>query len=132
MNPFLSKLHETRSSKAELIDATLARAADENRDITDVEAANIAALAKEIEKTDERIAQVTDIETRKAAAAELARKVDGSKVETREAAPARVTREARTYSPESVNSFIRDAFSAQILGDFDARERLAQIGRAHV
>lgn len=126
MNPFLSKLHETRSNKADLIDATLARAADENRDITDVEAANIAALAKEIEKTDERIAQVTDIETRKAAAAELARKVDGSKVETREAAPARVTREARTYSAESANSFIRDAFSAQILGDFDARERLAR------
>ncbi|NBX12846.1 MAG: phage major capsid protein [Acidimicrobiia bacterium] len=94
--------------------------------MTDVETANVSALAKEIEKLDERIAQVTDIETRKAAAAELARKVDGSKVETREAAPARVTREARTYSPESANSFIRDAFSAQILGDFDARERLAR------
>ena len=126
MNPFLSKLHEQRASKAALIDATLDRASEENRDITDVETANVSALAKEIEKLDERIAQVTDIETRKAAAAELARKVDGSKVETREAAPARVTREARTYSPESSNSFIRDAFSAQILGDFDARERLAR------
>lgn len=126
MNPFLSKLHEQRASKAALIDATLDRASEENRDITDVETANVSALAKEIEKLDERIAQVTDIETRKAAAAELARKVDGSKVETREAAPARVTREARTYSPESANSFIRDAFSAQILGDFDARERLAR------
>jgi len=126
VNPFLSKLHEQRASKAALIDATLDRASEENRDITDVETANVSALAKEIEKLDERIAQVTDIETRKAAAAELARKVDGSKVETREAAPARVTREARTYSPESSNSFIRDAFSAQILGDFDARERLAR------
>jgi len=126
VNPFLSKLHEQRASKAALIDATLDRASEENRDITDVETANVSALAKEIEKLDERIAQVTDIETRKAAAAELARKVDGSKVETREAAPARVTREARTYSPESANSFIRDAFSAQILGDFDARERLAR------
>ena len=126
MNPFLSKLHEQRASKAALIDATLDRASEENRDITDVETANVSALAKEIEKLDERIAQVTDIETRKAAAAELARKVDGSKVETREAAPARVTREARTYSPESTNSFIRDAFSAQILGDYDARERLAR------
>ena len=126
MNTFLSKLHEQRNQKADLIDATLNKAAEESRDITDVETANVAALAKEIEKLDERIAQVTDIETRKAAAAELARKVDGSKVETREASPARVTREARTYSPESSNSFIRDAFSAQILGDYDARERLAR------
>lgn len=126
MNPFLAKLHEQRASKAALIDATLDRASEENRDITDVETSNVSALAKEIEKIDERIAQVTDIETRKAAAADLARKVDGVKVETREASPARVTREARTYSAESGNSFIRDAFSAQILGDFDARERLAR------
>ncbi len=126
MNSFLTRLHEQRAQKADLIDATLNRAAEENRDITDVETSNVAALAKEIEKIDERIEQVTDIETRKAAAVELARKVEGSKVETREASPARVTREARTYSPESSNSFIRDAFSAQILGDFDARERLAR------
>jgi len=126
VNPFLTRLHEQRSQKADLIDATLNRAAEENRDISDVETANVAALAKEIEKLDERIAQVTDIETRKAAAAELARKVDGSKVETREAAPARVTREARTYRPDGENSFLRDAFAAQILGDFDARERLVR------
>ena len=126
MNPFLTRLHEQRSQKADLIDATLNRAAEENRDITDVETANVAALAKEIEKLDERIAQVTDIETRKAAAAELARKVDGSKVEKRDAAPARVTREERTYRPDGDHSFIRDAFAAQVLGDFDARERIAR------
>lgn len=126
MNTFLAKLHEQRNQKADLIDATLNKAAEESRDISDVETANVAALAKEIEKLDERIAQVTDIETRKAAAAELARKVDGSKVETREASPARVTREARTYSDKSEHSFIRDAFAAQILGDYDARERLAR------
>ena len=126
MNSFLSRLHEQRSQKADLIDATLNRAAEENRDITDAETANVAALAKEIEKLDERIAQVTDIETRKAAAAELARKVDGSKVETREAAPSRVTREARTYRPDGDHSFLRDAFAAQVLGDFDARERIGR------
>jgi hypothetical protein len=69
---------------------------------------------------------VTDIETRKAAAAELAKKVDGSKSETRAAAPARVTREERTYRPEGDFSFVRDAFAAQVLGDFDARERIAR------
>jgi HK97 family phage major capsid protein len=125
VNPFLTRLHEQRSQKADLIDATLNRAAEENRDISDVETANVAALAKEIEKLDERIAQVTDIETRKAAAAELARKVDGSKVETREVV-SRVTREERTYRPDGENSFIRDAFAAQVLGDYAARERLAR------
>jgi len=126
VNTFLTRLNEQRSQKADLIDATLNRAAEENRDITDVEAANVAALAKEIEKLDERIGQVSEIETRKAAAAELARKVDGSKVETREASPARVTREERTYRPDGENSFIRDAFAAQVLGDYDARERIAR------
>jgi HK97 family phage major capsid protein len=126
VNPFLTKLHEQRASKAALIDATLDRASDENRDITEVETANVSALAKEIEKLDERIAQVSDIETRKAAAAELARKVDGSKVETREASPARVTREERTYRPDGDFSFVRDAFAAQVLGDWDAQQRIAR------
>ncbi len=126
MNTFLSALHEKRNSKAELIDATLNRAADEDRDISEVEAANIAALAKEIEKLDERIAQVTDIETRKAAAADLARKVEGDKVETRQVGGWKVSREERTYRPEGDHSFIRDAFAAQVLGDFDARERIAR------
>ena len=126
MNPFLAKLHEQRASKAALIDATLDRASEENRDITEVETANVSALAKEIEKLDERIAQVTDIETRKAAAAELARKVDGAKVETREASPARVTREERTYRPDGDFSFVRDAFAAQVLGDWDAQQRIAR------
>ena len=126
MNTFLSSLHEKRNSKAELIDATLNRAAEEDRDISEVEAANVAALAKEIEKLDERIAQVTDIETRKAAAADLARKVEGDKVETRQVGGWKVSREERTYRPEGDHSFIRDAYAAQVIGDFDARERIAR------
>ena len=126
MNSFLTRLHEQRSQKADLIDATLNRAAEENRDISDVETANVAALAKEIEKLDERIAQVTDIETRKAAAAEMAKKVEGSKTEVRAASPARVTREERTYRPDGDFSFVRDAFAAQVLGDFDAQQRIAR------
>ena len=125
-NPFLASLHEKRNQKADLIDATLTRAADEDRDISEVEAANVQALAKEIEKLDERIAQVTDIETRKAEAAELARKVEGNVSETRQAGGWKVTREERTYSPQSEHSFVRDAFSAQVLGDFDAMQRIAR------
>jgi HK97 family phage major capsid protein len=126
VNTFLSSLHEKRNQKADLIDSTLNRAAEEDRDISEVEAANIGALAKEIEKLDERIAQVTDIETRKVAAAELARKVEGDKVETRQVGGWKVNKEERTYRPNGEHSFIRDAFAAQVLGDFDARERIAR------
>ena len=125
-NPFLASLHEKRNQKADLIDATLNRAAEEDRDITEIEASNVQALAKEIEGLDARISQVTDIETRKAEAAEMARKVEGNKAETRSAGGWKVTREERTYHPESQNSFIRDAFASQVLGDFDAQQRIAR------
>ena len=69
---------------------------------------------------------MTDIETRKAEAAELARKVEGDKVEARQAGGWKVTREERTYRPEGDHSFIRDAFAAQVLGDFDAQQRIAR------
>jgi HK97 family phage major capsid protein len=125
-NPFLASLHEKRNQKADLIDATLSRAAEEDRDITEVEAANVGALAKEIEKIDERIAQVTDIETRKAEAADMARRVEGDKSETRSAGGWKVTREERTYTPQGDYSFVRDAFASQVLGDFDAQQRIAR------
>lgn len=125
-NPFLASLHEKRNQKADLIDATLNRAAEEDRDITEIEASNVQALAKEIEALDARISQVTDIETRKAEAAELARKVEGDKVEARQAGGWKVTREERTYRPDGDHSFIRDAFASQVLGDFDAQQRIAR------
>jgi HK97 family phage major capsid protein len=126
-NPFLASLHEKRNQKADLIDATLNRAAEEDRDITEVEASNVQALAKEIEALDARISQVTDIETRKAEAAELARKVEGNApAEARSAGGWKVTREERTYSPQGEYSFIRDAFASQVLGDFDAQQRIAR------
>jgi len=126
VNNFLARLQEQRTAKADLIDATLNAAAGEERDISEIETLNISALAKEIEKLDERISQVTDIETRKQAAAEMAKKVDGTKTETRNAAPTRIISEERTYHPQSQNSFLRDAFAAQVLGDFDARERISR------
>jgi HK97 family phage major capsid protein len=125
-NPFLASLHEKRNQKADLIDATLNRAAEEDRDITEIEAANVQALAKEIEGLDARISQVTDIETRKAEAAEMARKVEGDKPETRSAGGWKVTREERTYRPEGDYSFIRDAFASQVLGDYEAQQRIAR------
>lgn len=125
-NPFLTNLHETRAAKAGLIDATLARAAEEGRDVTDIELANIQALKLEIDKTDERIEQITEIEVRKAKAAELAASVDGAVSETRSAAPARVISEEATYHKRSENNFLADAMAAEFGGSYEARERIAR------
>ena len=125
-NQFLTNLHETRSAKTSLIDATLNRAADETRDITEIELANIQALKMEIEKLDERIEQITDLEVRKAKAAELAASVDGHETETRSAAPARVTREEPTYHERSNFDFLADAIAAEFGGSYDAKERIAR------
>jgi HK97 family phage major capsid protein len=129
VNAFLSNLHENRSAKTGLIDATLNRAADEARDITDVELANIQALKLEIEKLDERIEQITDLEVRKAKAAELAASVDGGAIESRAAAPSRVISEEATYHERSGNDFLADAIAAEFGGSYEARERIGRYQR---
>ena len=71
-NTFLSSLREKRESKTSMIQAIVDRAAEETRDVSEVELANIEALNVEIKKLDERIEQISDIELRNAKAAELA------------------------------------------------------------
>ena len=124
MNPFLKNLHETRDAKHGIIDATLGRAVEEGRDLTEIELANIQALKMELDRLDERIEQVTEIEVRKAKAAELAASVEGGTVETRAAAPARVTYEEPTYHERGANSFMADAIAAEFGGSYEARERI--------
>jgi len=124
VNSFLDNLHQTRAQKQELIESVLNRATEETRDVTDIEVANIQALTLEIQKLDERIEQITDIEVRKANAAKLAASVDGDKVETRSAAPARVTSEEPTYHERGEHSFLADAFAAEFGGSYEARERI--------
>jgi HK97 family phage major capsid protein len=124
VNAFLNTLHQNRAGKQDLIEATLNRAHEEARDVTDIEVANIQALTLEIQKLDERIEQVTDLEVRKAKAADLAATVDGDKVETRSAAPTRVISEEPTYHERSANQFLADALAAEYGGSYEARERI--------
>ncbi len=126
MNAFLKTLHENRDSKQSLIEATLTRAHDEARDVTDIEVANIQALTLEITKLDERIEQITDLEVRKAKAADLAASVEGDKVETRAAAPTRITSEEPTYHERAGHNFIADAMAAEFGGSYEARERIVR------
>ena len=122
-NAFLSKLQENRSSKTDLIDATLTRAATEDRDITEIELANIQALKLEVEKLDERITQIADIEIRNSANAEIAAKVDATP-ETRAVGGARVLSEEPTYHARGASNFLADAMAAEFGGSYDARERI--------
>lgn len=124
MNAFLKNLHETRGNKQELIEATLNRATDESRDVTDIEVANIQALTLEIGKLDERIEQITDLEVRKAKASDLAASVEGDKVETRAAAPTRIISEEATYHERAGHDFLADAMAAEFGGSYDARDRI--------
>jgi hypothetical protein len=111
---FLTQLQEKRNSKNELIDATLNRAAEEDRDLNEIEVANVSALALEIEKLDARIEQISEIETRKTAANELAKRVE---VSTPNATPVggwKVTSEEPTYHARGKNSFLADAMHVRV------------------
>jgi HK97 family phage major capsid protein len=129
VNAFLNTLQQTRGSKQELIEATLNRANEEARDVTDIEVANIQALTLEIGKLDERIEQITDLEVRKAKAADLAASIEGDKVEKRSAAPSRVVSEEATYHERSSNDFMADAIAAEFGGSYEARERIQRYQR---
>jgi len=127
-NAFLSKLQENRTSKTDLIDATLTRAVTEDRDISEIELANIQALKLEVEKLDERINQIAEIELRNSANAEIAAKVD-SQIESRNVGGARVTSEEATYHNRSKNDFLADAIAAEFGGSYEARDRIARYQR---
>ena len=126
---FLTQLQEKRNSKNELIDATLNRAAEEDRDLNEIEVANVSALALEIEKLDARIQQVSEIETRKLAAIELAQKVEVATPETRQVGGWQVTSEEPTYHSRGSFSFLADAISSEFSRDTDATERIARYNR---
>ncbi len=127
-NAFLTSLQEKRESKTALIQSTLDRAAEEVRDLTEVELANVEALNLEIKKLDERIEQMSDIEIRNQKAAELAAKVDikvDAKKEVR-AGGFTVASEELTYSARGEHDFLTDALKAQFKTDGDAQERISR------
>ena len=125
-NTFLASLREKREAKTALISSTVERAAEELRDLSEVELANVEALNLEVKKLDERIEQMSDIELRNQKAADLASKVDANvdtKKETR-AGGFTVTREELTYSERTADKFLGDAIKAQFANDYDAAERI--------
>ena len=113
-------LIEKRDAALAKADALVAKAADEKRELTTEEDADIAQTLEVVRDLDEQIRRHKELEERAAAAAE-SRKAAGV-----EAAVTTVKSEPRTYSPQSSNSFIADAYRAQFSNDFGAAERLAR------
>lgn len=123
-NAFLDSLREKRESKTDLMQTIINRAAEEARDVSEVELANIEALNVEIKKLDERIEQISDIELRNAKAAELASKVDANKPTEKRTETIKVTNEPLTYSERSENSFLIDAVRDHYGTDGEASDRI--------
>jgi HK97 family phage major capsid protein len=121
---YLDKVIERRDAVKAEMDAVLEAVAAENRtDLTAEETEKVDALVAESRSLDEKIAKLTaqaDADKRAAEARAAVADVAMPK------ASVTITREARTYTPESGNSFVKDAFAAQFNSDFSAQERLAR------
>jgi HK97 family phage major capsid protein len=118
MATYTDQLREKRDAALARAEQITAVAVTEARDITKDEDGEIAKALDEVRELDEQIKRHAELEERAAAAVETRREkaVDVVAVKS----------EPRTYSPESSNSFISDAYNAQFNGDFAARERLAR------
>lgn len=121
---FLDKVIERRDAVKAELDAVLeAVAAEERTDLTAEETEKVDALVEESRSLDSKIEKFNAQAVADAKASEVRASV--AAVVTPKGG-AVVTREARTYSPESDASFVKDALAASTRNDFAANERLAR------
>ena len=123
-NTFLEGLREKRETKTSMIQTIVDRAAEETRDVSEVELANIEALNLEVKKLDERIEQISDMELRNAKAADLAAKVDSTRPATEKREAIKIVSEPVTYSERGEYSFLSDAVKAHFNTDQAATDRI--------
>lgn len=113
-------LIEKRDAALAKADALVAKAAEDQRELTTEEDADIAQTLEVVRDLDEQIRRHKELEERAAAAAE-SRKASGVDV-----AVSIVKSEPRTYRAQGEHSFVADAFRAQFSNDFEAQQRLAR------
>jgi HK97 family phage major capsid protein len=122
---YLDKVIERRDAVKVELDAVLEAVAAENRtDLTEDESAKVDALVEESRTLDSKIEKLTAQAAADAKASEARSAV--AEVAMPKVGGAKVTREARTYTPESGLSFVKDAFAAKFSNDYAAQERLAR------
>jgi HK97 family phage major capsid protein len=124
---FLDKVIERRDAVKAEMDAVLEAVAAENRtDLTDEETAKVDALVEESRSLDAKIEKLKAQADADAKVAEARKAVADVATPKASVATTSITREERTYRPDNGTSFVRDAFNAQVRGDFAASERLAR------
>ena len=122
---YLDKVIERRDAVKAEMDAVLEAVAAENRtDLTADETTKVDALVEESRSLDTKIENLKAQADADAKVAEVRAAV--ADVAMPKAGGAKVTREERTYTPNSGASFIKDAFNAQFKQDFSASDRLAR------
>lgn len=126
---YLDKLIERRDAVKVEMDAILEAVAEETRtDLTEEESVRVDTLVEESKRL------ATNIEKFKAQM-DTDEKVAGIRsavkdvVMPKATATTSIVNEARTYTENSGNSFIADAFNAQYKGDYTAQDRLARHSR---
>jgi HK97 family phage major capsid protein len=123
---YLDKVIERRDAVKVEMDAILEAVAAENRtDLTNDESAKVDALVEESRSLDSKIEKLTAQAAADAKAAE-ARSAVADVAMPKVTASAKVISEARTYTPQSDASFVKDAFAAKFGNDYAAAERLAR------
>jgi len=123
---YLDKLIERRESVKAEMDAVLEAVAAENRtDLTNDESAKVDALVEESRSLDSKIEKFKAQADADAKVAEV-RAAVADVAMPKSTATTKIVNEPRTYTPESGNSFIADAFNAQYRNDYAASERLAR------
>jgi HK97 family phage major capsid protein len=122
---YLDKVIERRDAVKAELDAVLEAVAVENRtDLTEDESAKVDTLVEESRSLDSKIEKLTAQAAADAKASEARASV--AEVAMPKVGGAKVTRENRTYTPESGLSFVKDAFAAKFSNDYAAQERLAR------
>jgi HK97 family phage major capsid protein len=121
----LAAAYEARAAKAAELDTILAAPEAEARDLNSDESVAFAeardavkAADSSIETLEARVTELVALETARA----------NHETRARELAPnattVRVGREELTYRADAGYSFLRDAYSAEVRGDFAARQRI--------
>ena len=123
---YLDKLIERRDAVKVEMDAILEAVAAENRtDLTNDESAKVDALVEESRSLDSKIEKFKAQADADAKVAEV-RAAVADVAMPKSTASTKIVSEPRTYTADSGNSFIADAFNAQYRNDFGAQERLAR------
>ena len=126
---YLDKLIERRDAVKVEMDTILEAVAAENRtDLTNDESAKVDALVEESRSLDSKIEKFKAQADADAKVAEV-RAAVADVVMPKTTASTKIVSEPRTYTPDSGNSFIADAFNANFKSDFSAQERLARHAR---